>query len=551
VQTTPPEPHTPAPKVFQTLVASAAWQQLRQDLGQAAQLSLQLQAAPQHPSPSQPGAVRVHGVTVAFVVAEGATDASDQRDTWLDIAARWLGHAAEQLSQAQHAQRLLREQQAIVDHISDGLLVLEPGGVIRHINAAAARMLRLPAAQALGQALCDVLDFDTQVAAVFASGSGYVDRELIINSKRIQLHIIDTAVPIRSPDGEVLSVVNTFREITAVRRLADRIAGNHARYTLDSVIGESPAIQRAIAAARQAARGHASVLISGESGTGKEVFAQAIHNASPRAKRAFIAINCAALPRELIESELFGYTSGSFTGAAKGGRPGKFESADGGTIFLDELSELPLDVQAKLLRVLQEREVVRIGDTRAVPIDVRIISASNRDLAHMVQLKEFRQDLYYRCQVIALPLPPLRERPQDIAPLAQHFLQRCARSLGKPTPSLSPQALASLTRHPWPGNVRELENVIERWVHLSDDAVLTQEMLPAEATPEPVAPATQAPAQLQTLSEMERQAIVHTLREVQHNVTRAAQILGIAKPTLYAKIKRHGIPLERLLPLKN
>ena len=462
--------------------------------------------------------------------------------------------AEAQATLLERQRQLIEELQTLVNHVPYGLMVLEPGGVVRHLNAEAARQLRLPRHLAQGRTLGSLLDFDTMVEQAFLTGEGYTDRERIISTPRFQLHVLDSAVPVKAADGRVLSVVNTFREIQGAHRLAGRLAGSHARHTFDSVLGHSPALRTAVTTARKAARGTANILLSGESGTGKEVFAQAIHNESPRRDGPFIAVNCAALPRDLIESELFGYAPGAFTGAHREGRPGKFEAAQGGTIFLDEVSELPLDVQAKLLRVLQEREVVRLGSTRAIAIDARVITASNRDLQALVARQEFRADLYYRCQVIGVTLPPLRERPGDIALLAQHFLARYAAALGKPSREIPPEVLALLLRHPWPGNVRELENTLERLVNLSDGETLDASLL-AWGTPEGPAPSPNAspntsavaPPAPRSLREAERQAIVAALRTHRFNVTRAAQTLGIAKPTLYAKLRLHGIALERPL----
>lgn len=449
--------------------------------------------------------------------------------------------------------QLIEELQTLVNHVPDGLLVLGPGGIVRHINAAASRLLKIPRQLAQGRSLATLLDFDTAVAQVFRTGQGYADRELIIDSPSLKLHVVDTAVPIKSEDGRVLSVVNTFREIEQVRRLADRIAGNQARYTFGSLIGNSPILQTVVTAAAKAARGTANILLCGESGTGKEVFAQAIHNDSARSDGPFIAINCAALPRDLIESELFGYAPGSFTGARREGRPGKFEAASSGTIFLDELSELPLDVQAKLLRVLQEREVVRLGDTRSIKIDVRIIAATNRDLVDMVRRREFRDDLYYRCNVIELTLPPLRERREDIPVLARHFLSHYASALDRQVLGFSTDALAILQSQPWPGNVRELENTIERLVNLAEgNEIGAVSLKHTSSTFVPDAPvkAEARPYIGHRLALIEREAIEQTLQWTRYNVTRAAAVLGISKPTLYAKLKRYGIKLERLVAAK-
>lgn len=443
----------------------------------------------------------------------------------------------------------LREQEAIIEHIADGLLVVDRDLIVKHMNAAAGRILNLNPRISIGQSFGTLLDFQPIIRPILETGQGYVDRELIIDSPNRHLHLMDTAVPIKDRTGRVVSIVNSFREIQRVRRIADKVAGNHARYTFESIIGVSPPLMSVIDSARKAARGFANVLLLGQSGVGKEVFAQAIHNASSRSGGPFVAINCAALPRDLIESELFGYAPGSFTGANREGRPGKFEAASGGTIFLDEIAELPIDVQAKLLRVLQEREVVRVGDTKGIPIDVRLISASNRDLLEMSQRREFREDLYYRCHVIGIRLPALAERPEDVPILVNHFLRRYSQLLSKRVFQVTPEALARLSKYAWPGNVRELENLIERLVNMVDDETIGLEHLPdllmATARPALLDSPGESSSRVRTLQDVEEEAVACALRECGFNVTEAARRLGISKPTLYAKIRAYRIPLQR------
>ncbi|RQS61582.1 AAA family ATPase [Burkholderia sp. Bp8963] len=455
-------------------------------------------------------------------------------------------------------QTLVEEQNAIIDHIGDGLMVLGRGGVVRHASTVAGHILGIDPVKSIGKPLGDLIDFEPIIAPIFTTGVGYVDRELIIDSPARHLHLMDTAIPIKNGCGQVVSVVNTFREIKRVRKIAGKYAGNYARYTFESIVGQSESLLASVSAARKAARGSANLLLSGESGVGKEVFAQAIHNASSRNTQSFIAINCAALPHDLIESELFGHAPGSFTGATKDGRPGKFESADGGTVFLDEISELPIDVQAKLLRVLQEREVTRLGDTKGIPIDVRIICASNRDLAAMVAAKEFREDLYYRCNVIEIAIPPLRSRREDITATANFFLRKYAALLDKPIFGFSERALAQMNEYDWPGNVRELENLVERVVNLSDDEVICdvsallrpqRDATGGKAGEPPKDPCDSTESrghqQVQPLKDVERDAIRRALAACQFNVTRCAAVLEISKPALYAKVKRYHIKLER------
>ncbi|BAN27801.1 sigma-54 interaction domain-containing protein [Caballeronia insecticola] len=444
---------------------------------------------------------------------------------------------------------LVEEQRAIIDHIGDGLMVIGQGHVLRHVNSVAGRILGIDPKASIGKTLNEVIDFEPIVGPIFRTAVGYVDRELIIDSPARHLHLLDTAIPIKNRCGEVVSVVNTFREMRRVRKMAGRYAGNHARFTFDSVIGTSAGLKRALDAAKKAARGASNVLLSGESGVGKEVFAQAIHNAGARAAQPFIAINCAALPHALIESELFGHAPGSFTGAARDGRPGKFESADGGTVFLDEISELPIDVQAKLLRVLQEREVTRIGDTRGIPVDVRIICASNRNLASMVLAKTFREDLYYRCNVIEITIPPLRERREDIRAMAEFFLARYCTRMHKPTPELAAHALRQLEAHDWPGNVREMENLVEKIVNFNEGERIADiaSLLGGASVSQSGAASVATQREPVSLKEAERVAIEAALEACKFNVTNCAKLLQVSKPALYAKMKRHGIRIERSL----
>ncbi|BCQ29926.1 sigma 54-interacting transcriptional regulator (plasmid) [Caballeronia sp. NK8] len=444
---------------------------------------------------------------------------------------------------------LVEEQRAIIDHIGDGLMVIGQGQVLRHVNSVAGRILGIDPKASIGRTLNAVIDFEPIVGPIFTTGVGYVDRELIIDSPARHLHLLDTAIPIKNRCGEVVSVVNTFREMRRVRKMAGRYAGNHARFTFDNVIGSSAGMKRAVDAAKKAARGASNVLLSGESGVGKEVFAQAIHNAGARAAQPFIAINCAALPHALIESELFGHAPGSFTGAARDGRPGKFESADGGTVFLDEISELPIDVQAKLLRVLQEREVTRIGDTRGIPVDVRIVCASNRDLASMVLAKTFREDLYYRCNVIEITIPPLRERREDIRAMAAFFLDRYCTRMHKPTPEIAEQALRQLEAHDWPGNVREIENLVEKIVNFNEGERIADisALLGSANVAQTNAASAGRHREPVSLKEAERVAIESALQACNFNVTNCAKLLQVSKPALYAKMKRHGIRIERSL----
>ena len=287
---------------------------------------------------------------------------------------------------------------------------------------------------------------------------------------------------------------------------------------------------------RRIARVDSTLLITGESGTGKERVARLVHGLSARAGGPFIAVNCGAIPETLLESELFGHCRGAFTGAVQE-RLGLFEAADGGTLLLDELSEVSPAMQVKLLRVIQERELRRLGESRSRPIDVRVIAATNRDLAEEIATGRFRRDLYYRLNVVELRVPALRERPEDILPLAQALLAQAATRLGRPGPGLSARAAEQLRRYPWPGNVRELENAMERAVALVQDRAIEPEDLPRELQQTPA----DAPFRpVATLAEVERQHILAVLAGNRGNQARTAAQLGIGTATLYRKLKSYG-----------
>lgn len=305
------------------------------------------------------------------------------------------------------------------------------------------------------------------------------------------------------------------------------------------IIGDSPAIMQAMALARRAAQGTATVLLLGESGTGKEVFAHAIHAWSPRREQPFVVVNCAALSEDLIASDLFGHEKGAFTGAQHQ-KQGRLELAAGGTVFLDEVGELPPTLQAKLLRVLQEHTFERVGGTRTLQVDLRVVAATNRNLPRAVQTGTFRDDLFFRLHVIALTLPPLRERPEDIPRLAAFFVHKHSLELKRPGMHLAPEALAYLQHYTWPGNVRELANVLERAVVLSGSETIQPQDLTFPTLG--VAPPLSAPSRLQDwLDAMEREKLRETLQEHGGNRRAAAQALDIPLSTLYARLKKHGL----------
>jgi two-component system response regulator AtoC len=313
---------------------------------------------------------------------------------------------------------------------------------------------------------------------------------------------------------------------------------------LENMIGVSPAMQAVYVLVRRAAPTRSTVLVTGETGTGKELVARAIHALSPRRDKLFVPLNCAAIPAELLESELFGHTRGAFTGADRD-RTGKFELADGGTLFLDEIGDMAYPLQAKLLRVLQESVIERIGSNKRVTVDVRVISSTHRDLAAAMRDEKFREDLYYRLNVVHIDLPPLRARREDVAPLAAHFLAAAGRELGRGPLTATPEVLQVLEQHDWPGNVRELQNLMERAAVLSDEVALDAHflrlLLPAAAGV-PGAGTAEEPLLLEPAVEaVERKLILRALGAANDNKARAARLLGVSERTLWYKLKRYGL----------
>ena len=318
-----------------------------------------------------------------------------------------------------------------------------------------------------------------------------------------------------------------------IKRLEEKVS---QKFGFGSIIGTSSIVQEVITLARKVAITDTTVLLLGETGTGKEVFAQAIHQESPRRDKPFVALNCSAFSREILESELFGHRAGAFTGAQRD-KKGLLEEAHGGTLFLDEIGEMSLDLQAKLLRVLETNTFYKVGDTKPTQVNVRFVAATNRNLQKEAENQHFRLDLYYRLSVFEIKLPSLYQRPEDIPLLAAHFVQIYAAKINRPTPKLSAAFLEKLQKHPWKGNIRELKNVIERAVILSNHTELTPQELPFEMQFGPLS----SKHELVSLAEIEKQHILRMLHHTQNNKTETARLLGIGLTTLYRKIEEYGL----------
>lgn len=333
---------------------------------------------------------------------------------------------------------------------------------------------------------------------------------------------------VKSMLGRIRNYLHEYEQQTGVK------------YTLEDIIGNSKLIKLLKEKVKQIAASDVSILIRGESGTGKELFAHSIHQLSNRSQMPFIKLNCAAIPEHLLESELFGYEEGAFTGAKKGGKKGKFMLADGGTLFLDEIGDMSLPMQIKLLRALQEGEVEPVGAVKPIQVNVRVIAATNRPLEKMMEEKRFREDLYYRIHVIPFQIPSLSERTEDIPLLVEHFIQKICKRTGRRVTSVTEEALDALLRYRWPGNIRELENVIQAAVHLSTGEKLTSEALPDYLRDSYSIPIGSKPLK-ETLEDAERQAILQTLEKFQYDKLITAKQLGISKSSLYEKLKKYGI----------
>ncbi|MFZ5818087.1 MAG: sigma 54-interacting transcriptional regulator [Bacillota bacterium] len=451
-----------------------------------------------------------------------------------------LRHTVAKLRLAEQQRARSRRTRAVLDLTSDGILATDHEGAVLVFNRAAERLLGLSAREVLGktrEALADhpvlgpMLGELTEARAELVKAGGL---NLVIN----RLH-----------QGEQNLVV-TFQAASQIQILEEKIRkqlhtkGLVARYSFADLIGRNPLYQRTLERAGQFAATDLTVLLTGESGTGKELFAHAIHRASRRSVGPFVAVNCAALPENLLESELFGYEEGAFTGARKGGKMGLFELAHGGTIFLDEIGELSVTLQARLLRVLQGREVMRVGGDRLIPVDVRVVAATNRNLQEAVQEGRFRQDLYYRLNVLNLRLPSLRERLDDVPLLAKHFLEEYSEAAGVRF-SLPDSALRLLSEHDWPGNVRELENFIQKFAVLSlhhpNPAALVRELLDelryGRAEEGEGLRGNTITIEVGTMEEMEQQILQQLDRRAGLDRAQLARFLGISRTTLWKKLK--------------
>ena len=433
----------------------------------------------------------------------------------------------------------------ILDSIADGVFTVDRNWNITSFNRAAEEITGWSRDDAMGLSCSDIFHSsicgkNCAIAESLYKGTPVANRSITIrNSKGEKVPISISAAPLTDHEGNIIGGVETFRDLTTITTLRQQLS---QKYTFDAIISKSTTMQRLFVILPEIARSPSTVLILGESGTGKELVARALYNASERKDKPFIIVNCAALPETLLESELFGYKAGAFTDARKD-KIGRFAAAEGGTLFLDEIGDIPGSVQVKLLRVLQEKVYEPLGSNTPVKADVRIITATNRNLQALVQEGAFRNDLFYRLNVVKISLPPLKERKEDIPLLIEHFIKKYSAQQGKDIVGISSGALAILMRYDYPGNIRELENIVEYSFILCEGGYIQPQHLPEPfaAGFEEVSPLAVRDIGPQTLEDIEKQAIILSLERNQWRKMATCRELGISKDTLRRKIERYAI----------
>ena len=448
-----------------------------------------------------------------------------------------------QQSQMTRSPAPLAPTEAILESISDGVFTVDLEWRITWFNRAAETITGVSREEAIGRSCCEVFrssmcETACALRRTLKSGRPIIGRSgYIIRADGSRIPISLSTAVLRDAAGRVVGGAETFRDLSEIEALRNELAG---RARVGELVSHSPIMQRVFEVLPAIAASPSTVLVLGETGTGKELLARTIHSLSPRADGPFVAVNCGALPDTLLESELFGYKAGAFTGAVKD-KPGRFALARGGTLFLDEIAEITPALQVRLLRVLQERVYEPLGGTRSESADVRVIVATNRDLAEQMRQGLFREDLYYRINVVRVELPPLRRRPEDVPLLADQFIERFNRIQGKAIQGVTPEALSLLMAHSWPGNVRELENVIERAFILCPGGYIGIEHLPEELTVHRAAGSAAAPDMRAARDLLDARSIRAALERHGGNRLAAARELGIHKSTLFRKMKQLGI----------
>lgn len=433
------------------------------------------------------------------------------------------------------------ELNAALDAISDGVLAWDSRGIVMHLNAHAGQLLGLEPNLVVGRALNEYLTLPEPLARASAAGDDVreVETSFVVNDLPRECFV--SLRVLKNQERTPIQFIATLRRTEQVRQLVTRLVGAQARLTLDDIVGTSPATRRVRKQALAAANAKGSVLLIGEEGTSKNALARAIHNSSKRAAGPFLAINCQAIPRDLVLGEFLGYEQGAFNATTSSGQPSKFELAEGGTLFLDQVDALPMDMQTVLVRVIEYGEVIRLGGTRVIPVDVRVMASTESDLERRLAEQSFRKDLYYRLSPIVIGIPPLRERPEDIPVLVDRLLEKFSRQFGR-TIRLSAAARDRLLQYRFPGNITELESVIERAALICEGALIKPDHLPPHVRDRRVM--TRQGEPVRTLTESEHHAILAAGRAANGNLSATARTLGIGRSTLWRKMKEMGLTLE-------
>lgn len=438
--------------------------------------------------------------------------------------------------------------QAIFDSVNEGLIVTDENLLIKKVNITTVKILGIKEEILYQTYLTDILKEDL-LDTILLTGENHLGEDCNFHIKGNSIRCVTNIIPVKLR-GKNIGLVLSLRDTKNLHKMVNNVVGYKASFTFDDIITKNEKMKSIIELAKKSAKTNCNILIEGNSGTGKEVFAQSIHNHSARHNGPFVAVNCAAIPRELVESELFGYEKGAFTGASKGGYPGKFELADGGTIFLDEIGELPLDIQSKLLRVLDNLKIVRVGGTYEKSIDVRVIAATNRVLTEEIENKNFREDLYYRLNVMSLQLIPLEERIEDVELLAQYFVNRLNSKNPCEPKYIDPSYVEKLQSYKFSGNIRQLRNIVERSYYLCEDNIMTANHLQTKTPKTEATTFTSLPKEILPLETIEEQYIREALRYCKGNAIKAAELLKIGKATIYRKISKFNIALDKTSEIK-
>ena len=446
----------------------------------------------------------------------------------------------------------------ILNSVSEGIIAVDKNGTITHVNDVACNLFYCNSQEVVGLCVNEMLADHSSMIDTLHTGKTYKLQERKIKKNEKKIHVLISCVPVKNDQLQIIGAVYTIQDFYQVKKIISQVDQKKRLLNFDDIICQSQRMTELIASARTVSKSSSTILLRGESGTGKELFATAIHGDSPRYRAPFIAINCTALAESLLESELFGYEEGAFTGAVKGGKKGLFEQADGGTLFLDEIGEISHQLQVRLLRVLQEGVIRRVGGDAEIPVDVRIIAATHRNLEEMLRAGEFREDLYYRLNVIPLTIYPLRERREDIPLLAQHLIRKICKKLGKAEVHLSRDSVEFLMKKEWPGNVRQLENMLERLINLVDTVEIsvhhlllwgdmeshnrdTSIVVPKKNAIQVEIPINGQWPQLKEIVANVEKKVIQQVLEKHPSSRMAGQALGVSNTTILNKIKMYGI----------